>query len=112
MSRQRPPRTRLIIASIVGIAIALATFMVLITVRYRDGLEQRLRADLVSGASALRAAGTPQALKPLIGSLAAEGIGVDLAGVSGPGGSLGVTPGAGLLTVHEVIPIASVTSRL
>jgi signal transduction histidine kinase len=78
---------------------------VVITVRYSDGLEQRLRADLTAGASALRAAGTPQALKPVIGSLAAEGISVDLAGISGPGGSLQATPGAALLTVHEVIPV-------
>ena len=61
------------------------TFAVIITVRYRDGLEQRLRADLTSGASALRAAGTPEALKSVIGSLAAEGISVDLAGITGPG---------------------------
>jgi len=105
MSGHRPARTRLIVASILAIVAALATFVLVITVRYRDGLEQRLRADLTSGASALRAAGTPQALKPVIGSLAAEGISVDLAGISGPGGSLEVAPGAALLTVHEVIPV-------
>lgn len=105
MSGHRPARTRLIVASILAIVAALATFVVVITVRYRDGLEQRLRADLTSGASALRAAGTPQALKPVIGSLAAEGISVDLAGISGPGGSLEAAPGAALLTVHEVIPV-------
>ena len=105
MSGHRPARTRLIAASILGIVAALATFVVVITVRYRDGLEQRLRADLTSGASALRAAGTPQALKSVIGSLAAEGISVDLAGISGPGGSLQVTPGAALLTVQELIPV-------
>lgn len=92
-------------ASLLGIAAGLAAFAVLITVRYRDGLEQRLRADLTSGASALRAARTPQALKPMIGSLAAEGISVDLAGISGPGGSLPATPGESLLTVREVIPV-------
>ena len=107
MSGHRPTRTRLIIALIVAIVAALAALVVVITVRYRDGLEQRLRADLTSGANALRAAGTPQALKPLIGSLAAEGISVDLAGVSGPGGSLDVTPGAALLSVHEVIPVGN-----
>ena len=105
MSGQRRVRTRLIAASLLGLVAALATFVVVITVRYRDGLEQRLRTDLASGASALRAAGTPQALKPVIGSLAAEGISVDLAGISGPGGSLQVTPGTALLTVQEVIPI-------
>ena len=105
MSGHRPPRTRLIAASLLGIVAALAAFVVVITVRYRDGLDQRLRTDLTSGASALRAAGTPQALKPVIGSLAAEGISVDLAGISGPGGSLQVTPGTALLSVQEVIPI-------
>jgi signal transduction histidine kinase len=108
VSGPRPTRTWLIAASLVGIAAALAAFAGLITVRYRDGLEQRLRADLTSGASALRAAGTPRALKPMIGSLAAEGISVDLAGLSGPGGSLPATPGEALLTVHEVIPVGGV----
>jgi two-component system, OmpR family, sensor kinase len=106
VSAHRPARTRLIVAAILAIVAALATFVVVITVRYRDGLEQRLRADLTSGATALRAAGSPQALKPVIGSLAAQGISVDLAGISGPGGSLETSPGAALLTVHEVIPVA------
>jgi signal transduction histidine kinase len=92
-------------ASMLGIVAALAAFVVIITVRYRDGLEQRLRTDLTSGAGALRAAGTSAALKPVIGSLAAEGISVDLAGISGPGGSLQVTPGGALVTVHELIPV-------
>lgn len=49
MSGHRPPRTRLIAASLLGIVTALATFVVVITVRYRDGLDQRLRTDLTSG---------------------------------------------------------------
>jgi signal transduction histidine kinase len=98
-------RARLIVASILALIAALATFVVLITVRYRDGLEQRLRTDLTSGASALRAAGTPQALKPVIGSLAAEGISVDLTGITAPGGTLQTIPGEALLTVHELIPV-------
>jgi signal transduction histidine kinase len=101
----RPVRTRLIAASILGIVAALATFVVMITVRYRDGLEQRLRADLTSGASALRAARTPEAFKAAIGSLAAAGISVDLAGITANGGTLQTTPGEALLTVHEVIPV-------
>jgi hypothetical protein len=91
VSGHRPARTRLVAASILVIVAALATFVVMITVRYRDGLEQRLRTDLTSGAGALRAARTPAALKPVIGSLAPEGISVDLAGISGPGGSLQIT---------------------
>ena len=105
MSGHRRARTRLIAASILAIVAALATFVVILTVRYRDGLEQRLRADLASGASALRSAGTPQGLKSVVGSLTAEGISVDLVGISGPGGSLQITPGAALLTVHEVVPV-------
>ena len=86
------------------IAALLAGFAVVITARYRDGLEQRLRTDLTSGASALAAAASPQALKPLIGSLAAEGISVDLAGITATGGTLEI-PGGALLSVHELIPV-------
>jgi two-component system, OmpR family, sensor kinase len=105
VSGQRPARTRLIAASILALVAACAAFVVLITVRYRDGLEQRLRADLTSGALALRTAPEPAAFKSVIGSLAAEGISVDLAGVTAPGGTLGTSPGAALLTVHELIPV-------
>jgi signal transduction histidine kinase len=105
VSGDRPARTRLIVVSILGIVAALATFVVMITVRYRDGLEQRLRTDLTSGASALRAARTPPAVKSVIGSLAAEGISVDLAGTTGKGGTLQGPPGGALLTVHELIPV-------
>jgi signal transduction histidine kinase len=88
-----------------GIVAALAAFVVIITVRYRDGLEQRLRTDLTSGASALRLAGSPAVLKAVLGSLAAEGISVDLAGITAENGTLQITPGAALLTVHELIPV-------
>jgi signal transduction histidine kinase len=101
---RRPVRTRLIVASMLAIVAALATFVVMITVRYRDGLEQRLRADLISGASALRAARAPAAFKSVIDSLAAEGISVDLAGITAKGGTL-PTPGAALLSVHELLPV-------
>jgi Histidine kinase-, DNA gyrase B-, and HSP90-like ATPase len=77
------------------VVVALAAFVVIITVRYRDGLEQRLRTNLTSGATALREAGTPGAFKAVIGSLAAEGIAVDLAGVTAQGGTLQTTPGLG-----------------
>ncbi len=93
------------------IVAALTAFVVVITVRYRDGLVQRLRTDLISGADALATTRTPRELKPLIGSLAAEGISVDLAGISGPGGSLQFSPGGALLTVHEVIPVGGTNTR-
>jgi signal transduction histidine kinase len=101
---RRSPRARLVVASVFVTAALLAAFGVVITVRYRDGLEQRLRTDLTSGASALAAARSPQALKPIIGSLAVEGISVDLAGITANGGTLEI-PGRALLTVHEVIPV-------
>jgi signal transduction histidine kinase len=101
---RRSARTWLIAASILAIVVVLATFVVTITVRYRDGLEQRLRADIASGASALRAAPTPAAFKSAMGSLAAEGISVDLAGVTADGGTLRI-PGGALVTVHELIPV-------
>jgi signal transduction histidine kinase len=83
----------------------LAAFVVVITVRYRDGLEQRLRADLTNGAGALRAARGGAAFKAEIGSLTAEGISVDLAGITAPGGTLRATRGRALLTVHELVPV-------
>jgi len=105
VSGHRPARMRLIAASVLGLVAALATFVAMITVRYRDGLEQRLRTDLASGASALRAARTPAAFKSVIASLVAEGISVELAGLRGKGATLPITPGAALLTVHEVIAV-------
>jgi signal transduction histidine kinase len=88
-----------------AIVVALAAFVVIITVRYRDGLEQRLRTDLESGATAIRVAGTPAAFKSVLASLSAEGISVDLAGVTAPGGTLNLTPGSSLLTIYERIPV-------
>ena len=41
MTGARPARTRLIAVSMLGIVAALAAFVVILTVRYRDGLEQR-----------------------------------------------------------------------
>ncbi len=106
MSRLRPGRTPLIAVSMLAIVAALAAFFVVITVRYRDGLEQRLRTDLRSGAAALRAAGTADALKPVLSSLSAEGISVDLAGITAPGGTLKLTLGTAIETVRERVPVA------
>jgi signal transduction histidine kinase len=105
VSSRRAPRTRLVVVAILAVVAVLAAFVVVITVRYRDGLEQRVRADLASGATALGAASTPEALKSVLGSLAASGISVDLAGITAPGGTLTVSSGAALVTVHERIPI-------
>ena len=82
-----------------GIVAALVTFGVLITVRYREGLEQHLRTDLTSGASALNAAApTPGAFKSLVLSLALEGISVEIgqtgtdAGTKSPADAAGNAP--------------------
>jgi signal transduction histidine kinase len=82
-----------------GIVAALVTFGVLIEVRYRDGLEQRLHTDLTSGASALNAvARTAGAFKSLVLSLALEGISVEIgqagtdAGTTSPADAAGNAP--------------------
>jgi signal transduction histidine kinase len=106
LSRLRPGRIPLIAISMLAIVAALAAFVVVITVRYRNGLEQRLRSDLRSGAIALRGAGTSDALKPMLGTLAAEGISVDLAGITAPGGTLQMNPGGAFETVRERVPVA------
>jgi two-component system OmpR family sensor kinase len=105
VNARRLSRRWLIAASILGIVVALAAFVVTITVRYRDGLEQQLRTDLRSGASALAAARTPEAFKQVIGSRSVEGVSVVLAGITAPGGTVATSPGAALLTVHELIPV-------
>jgi hypothetical protein len=105
MSGNRPARRRLIATSILALVAALAALIVIITVRYRDGLEQRLRTDLMSGASALRTAGTPAALKSVTASLAAEGISVDFAGITGKGASVHASLSKAPLTVHERIRV-------
>jgi two-component system, OmpR family, sensor kinase len=105
VSGARRARTRLIIVAMLGIAAALTTFVVLLTVRYREGLEQRLRANLTSGANALIAARTPVGFKSVVGALTAEGISVDLAGLTASGGTLPVISGESLVRVHEMIPV-------
>jgi signal transduction histidine kinase len=101
MSGRRPARTRLIVAAMLVIVAALMAFAVIVTVRYRDGLEQRLRADLKSGASALRAAGTGGALKPVLAALATEGISAEL----GKSGVFLGTPDNTRPTVRELISV-------
>jgi signal transduction histidine kinase len=105
VSGHRSARTRLIVASVLVIVAVLATFVVMITVRYRDGLEQRLRTNLAAGATALRAARTTPALKSVTGSLTAEGISVDLAGKTIGSPALQKAQRGALLSVHEVIPV-------
>jgi signal transduction histidine kinase len=107
VSDRRPVRTRLIAASILGIVAALVALVVIVTVRYRDGLEQRLRVDLTAGASALRAVRSPAGFKSVLGSLNAEGISVDIAGITAKGRTFPVTTGQNLLTEHVLIPVGA-----
>ncbi|MFZ0379069.1 MAG: HAMP domain-containing sensor histidine kinase [Solirubrobacteraceae bacterium] len=85
-------------ASVLVIAVVFAAFVMLLTVSYRDGLQQRLRGNLASGALALHLARGPATTKAVIGSLAAEGISVEIAGVTAGGGTLREAPNTGLLT--------------
>jgi signal transduction histidine kinase len=102
---RRAAHARLIAGSVLGVVAVLAAFVVIITVRYRDGLQNRLRANLTSGASALKAAGSPATFKSVIDSLAAEGISVDLTGITAKGGTRPAGAGEALLTVRERIPV-------
>lgn len=108
MSHRIGSNSRLIATGALCLVAVFASFAVIITVRYRDGLQSRLRANLTSGATALRAANTPTAYKSVLDSLAAEGISVDLAGITAPSGTLQTNPGEALLTVHETIPVNGV----
>jgi signal transduction histidine kinase len=65
------------------LVLAMVAFAVAVTLRYRDGLEHDVRAHLVAGASALRKA-SPDQVKPMISSLALEGIAVRLNGAQPP----------------------------
>jgi len=64
-------RTGLVTLGILTLALTL--FAVLVTVRYRDGLQQDLRRHLLAGAAAMRHAEANQ-LKPLVATIALEGI--------------------------------------
>jgi signal transduction histidine kinase len=104
VSGARPARTRLIVVSIVGIVAALTAFAVIITARYRDGLEQRLSTDLASGANAIRLASSDAARSSVLTTLTAEGISVDILRIPAGSKFAQARGGAGM-TVYEVIPV-------
>ena len=64
---------RTVIATLGVLVLALGGFATLITLRYRDGLRARARSQLLAGARAVARAPQEQ-LKPLLASLALEGI--------------------------------------
>ena len=68
---------RTVIATLGVLILALGGFATLITLRYRDGLRARARSQLVAGARAVER--VPQEeIKPLLASLALEGIDAEL----------------------------------
>ena len=106
MSGRPAARTRLIVASMLGVVVALAVFVVIVTARYRNGLEQRVRTDLRSGAYALSQVRTPASFKSVLSSLAGEGISVEAVrrpGRSGRPQSTAVSPSGRLLSVRQVV---------
>jgi signal transduction histidine kinase len=68
-------RPRSLLAVVAGVALILA---VVVTLRYRSTLEQRLHRELNAAAVELAAVNSPQELKALVPSLALEGISVEL----------------------------------
>ncbi len=111
---------RTAIATLGVLVVALGGFATLITLRYRDGLRARARSQLLTGASAIQAAPAATELKPLIASLALQGIDVNMnpgATPAKPGAPVrpplkpGVLATAGdLLTVTEPVRTGDGTS--
>jgi two-component system, OmpR family, sensor kinase len=90
---------RTIVATLGVLLVALGGFATVITLRYRDGLRARAKSQLITGASALQAAPATQ-LKPLIASLALQGIDVNMnptATPAKPGARAEAPPKPGLL---------------
>ncbi|MGZ4175098.1 MAG: ATP-binding protein [Solirubrobacteraceae bacterium] len=69
---------RAAIATLGVLVVALGGFATVITLRYRDGLRARARSQLLTGASAVQAAPAAAELKPLLASLALQGIDVTM----------------------------------
>ena len=78
---------RTVVATLGVLLLALGGFATLITVRYRDGLRERARTQLLAGAKGLQSAPTGLELKQEIASLALEGIDVNLHGANRPPGA-------------------------
>jgi signal transduction histidine kinase len=74
---------RTVVAALGVLVLALGGFATLITVRYRDGLRARARSQLLAGARAVERVPQDQ-LKPLLASLALEGIDGEVGGSPNP----------------------------
>lgn len=99
---------RAVVATLAVLVFGLGGFATLVTLRYRDGLRSRARSQLLAGARALTQVPGDQ-LKPLMASLALEGIDVQLgtesartsraAAPSGAAAKAAGSPGAGAQAV-------------
>jgi two-component system, OmpR family, sensor kinase len=69
---------RTALATLGVLVVALGGFATVITVRYRNGLRDRARSQLLAGANAIQTAPGMAEVKPLMASLALEGIDVTL----------------------------------
>jgi two-component system OmpR family sensor kinase len=106
---------RTVVATLGVLLLTLGGFATLITLRYRDGLRAQARSQLLAGARALQ--DTPDGqIKPLIASLAHEGIDVNLPDLRRTSDKLGapaaakvplkpgvLTSSGDLLTITETI---------
>jgi two-component system OmpR family sensor kinase len=72
-------RARVTLVTLGVLVVALAGFAVTVTLRYRDGLERGIRANLSAGGQALEVAGASQ-IKTLVPSLSLEGINAQFSG--------------------------------
>lgn len=112
---------RTAVAALAVLLLALGGFATLTTLRYRDGLRTEARTRLLAGGRALQTAPAEQ-IKPLIASLALEGVGVEFSSspvATKPGAPLesplkpGVLRTRGhLLTLSEPMPALSQTATL
>ena len=75
---------RTTLATLGVLLLALGGFATLITLRYRDGLRARARSQLLAGANAVETAPGAAELKPLIASLALQGIDVNISAGASP----------------------------
>ncbi len=108
---------RTVVATLGVLLLTLGGFAMLITVRYRDGLRAQARSQLLAGARALQETPGGQ-IKPLIASLAHEGIDVNLPELrltsdkvaAAAAAKVPLKPGVltssgDLLTITEMIPL-------
>lgn len=112
---------RTAVAALAVLLLALGGFATLTTLRYRNGLRSEARTRLLAGGRALQVAPVAQ-IKPLIASLALEGVGVEFSpapAATKPGAPLTppVKPGAlstrgHLLTLSQPVPALSQTATL